>query len=578
MIRLSVVLIFCLVSVFSQAQVLLSEELSNDIKSSCTICKLDSKYYSKHINNDFHLAHYYFSRDKIDSSFIYVSRLLNRKDELTTKELYVTHFMNGLILKDKNLHEASCQSFKNALSEIENLESIESINTIYTNLSESFFNQEKYQEAIDILENWKNQDEIDQKSSIAAKNLHNLGKSYMVLGNYQEAEINLTQSHRLNLNFNDPVSLAYSSMDLANLYYEQYKDSLAIIFFEESLAYAKDGNDPEILEVAYLNMSIIEENKEDYKKALYFNKESQKVKDSIWNRDKIWELAQTDKAIAAATNKERLSVERSKAKKLLIIAGLLLFLLALVSYFVFKINKQRKLISSQKDDLEDLNRLKDDLFAILGHDLRAPMHHLLSINGQMVRASEQVKDTPLFDLIGKNSLASGKMYLILDNLLHWILVKSKKGYFEQEEINLARLVQMVKFNFEALLDHKSINFSSQIENHLTVYADANSLKVVLRNVLDNAIKFTPVDGCISIEGKEDEGIVTLVVKDNGEGMDVRKVNKITKPSLDQNSNKRQSTGLGLKLCQSFLERNNGHFRIESEVGKGTSVIISIPSK
>ncbi len=578
MLRLFLVLILFCSSIYCNAQIILSQGFSNDIKSSCTVCKLDTMYFSRYINNDFHLAHYYFIRDKIDSSFMSISRLLNQTGELSNKELYVIYHLKGIILRKKKLYEASCESLNRALLQLKSIKEVESVNNVYIKLSENYINQDNFEEAISILENWKKEDGIDHESSLASKNFHNLGISYMHLENYKDANENLMQSHQLNLKYANSSDLAYSSMDLANLYYEQYMDSIAIVYFKQGLDYAKESDDLEILEAAYQNMGVVEENRENFKKALFYKKESQKVRDSIWNRDKIWELAQSDKAIAAAISKEKLRTEQSKAKRLLTFVSLLLILLSLVSFFVYKINKQRKLISDQKDDLEDLHRLKDDLFAILGHDLRAPMHHLLTINRQMIKASEQVKGTPIFDLIGKNSLASGKMHLILDKLLNWILVKSDKGYFEHELINVDRLVQMVKFNFEALLDHKSISFSSNITGHLTVFADANSLKVILRNVLDNAIKFTPKHGHISIEGKTDKDEVTLIIKDNGSGMDTKKIHRVAKSSTDLDSNKRQSTGLGLKLCQSFLKRNNGHFRIESEIGKGTSVIISLPSK
>ncbi|MEM9549170.1 MAG: ATP-binding protein [Bacteroidota bacterium] len=578
MLRSLTATVICFSFNYCIAQINLSEGFLSDIKSTCPICKLDTSLFNTYKNDDFHLAHYFYTREEIDSSFSYSSKLLSRIDRLTPREIYVLYYLNGLALKQKNLHKASSKKFNLALSYVDVIEKVASIDNIYINLSQDLIEQYRFEDAITILENWKQKEGLNNESAFAAKNFGNLGISYLHIENYQKAEENLLKSHQINLQTGNVVDLTGSSIDLANLYYEQYMDSIAIVYFEEGLAYAKKGDNLKNLEVAYQNMAIVEENREDFKKSLFYIKEYQKIKDSLWNRDRIWELAQTDKAIAAAVNKEKLMIEKSKAKRLLLFASLLLFILALVSYFIYEINKQRKLISKQKDDLEDLHRLKDELFAILGHDLRAPMHYLLSINRQMSLAAQGVKGTPLFDLIGKNALASSKMHLLLDNLLHWVLVKSKKGYFESEKINVVRLVEMVRFNFEALLDHKSITFSTQIEEHLTVYADANSIKVVLRNVLDNAIKFTPNNGHISVEGKKDEDTVTIVIKDNGIGMDTNQLNKLSTSSSDLDSFNRQNTGLGLKLCQSFLKRSNGHFTIESEIGKGTSVFISLPNK
>lgn len=555
---------------YCNAQIKISKELQEDILITCAICKKDTTLFNSYYKNKFHLAHFFYEKNIIDSSFIYVSKLLEEDKIFDKKKKYILFYLKGCLLKRKSLHKTSNYSFKKAISFIDNNASI---NNLYIHLSSNYIYQKKYDAAIAILEDWKKNYTKLQKSFNVSKNFHNLGIAYLHIENYKKSEENLLKSHQLNILSKDTLNLAYSSVDLANLYYNQYKDSLAIVYFKKGLAYAKKSNDLTILQSAYQNMAIVEENRKEYEKALFFRKKHEKIKDSIWNRDKIWKLAQTDKTIAAAINKEKLNAELSKTKRILLFASILLLLLLIVSFTGYKINKQRKLISKQKEGLEDLHKLKNDLFAILGHDLRAPMHHILNINKQMLVASKQTENTLLSGLISKNSLASNKMQLILDNILHWILLKNKQSYFRKELVNIHTIIKLVEFDFEALLLQKSIESTIKIDESLNVFADVNSLKVILRNVLDNAIKFTPENGHITIKGTSTNNTTTISISDTGIGMKTDNNSLITLMDTDG----KKSTGLGLQLCKSFMKRNNGHFKIESKKGIGTTVFISLPN-
>ncbi len=145
-----------------------------------------------------------------------------------------------------------------------------------------------------------------------SENFINLGIAYQFIKKYKKAEENILKSHHLNTKNKDTLKLAYSSMEIANLYYVQYKDSLAIPYFKEALRYAKNSTDLNILSSAYLNMAVVEENEKNYQEALSHRKNYEKTKDLIWNRDKIWELSQKDKKIAATINLEKLKTEQKK--------------------------------------------------------------------------------------------------------------------------------------------------------------------------------------------------------------------------------------------------------------------------
>ncbi|WP_452598259.1 ATP-binding protein [Pontimicrobium sp. MEBiC01747] len=574
MIRFIILIITLFYVSHGNAQVKLSKEFKSDIIEACLICKEEPEAFYSYKKDGFHLSHLQYTKNSIDSSFVEVTNLLNRVQNLEKEKAYVLYYLNGLILKRKGLRKASSDNFNKALSLINEDKKVASLNNVYIHLSKNYLHQKKYDTVITILENWKERYKKEQDYLNASMNFHNLGISYLHLENYKKAEENLLKSHELNRISKDTLDLAYSSIDLANLYYEQYKDSLAIHYFKKGLDYAKKSKELTILKNAYKNLAVVEKNRENYKKAMFYNEEYDKIKDSIWNRDKVWELAQKDKAITTAINKEKLNLEREKTKRILIFTSILLLLLMVVSYTGYKINKQRQLITKQNKDLEELHRLKDDLFAILGHDLRAPMHHILNINKQLLSKAKKQSDSVLTNLISKSSLASNKMNLILNNILHWILLKNKQNYLEKQTINTLKVVNLVLFDFEVLLKDKDIKTTIAVDDNLLMLTDINALKVVLRNVLDNAIKFTPQSGSIKIKAYKELQNTVLEIKDSGIGMEVDKENDF-KTSKDTEG--RKSTGLGLRLCNSFIKRNNGIFKIKSKIGEGTTIFIKLPN-
>lgn len=126
---------------------------------------------------------------------------------------------------------------------------------------------------------------------------------------------------------------------------------------------------------------------------------------------------------------------------------------------------------------------------------------------------------------------------------------------------------------------KNISISCTIPKHSGAYADKDMVKLILRNLVSNAIKFTPVNGKISIQLKPEESFCRVSVKDNGVGMDEESINSICQNNYYSTNGtaKESGTGLGLMLCKEFIARNGGSLRIESKPGKGSVFSFVLPS-
>jgi two-component system sensor histidine kinase/response regulator len=242
------------------------------------------------------------------------------------------------------------------------------------------------------------------------------------------------------------------------------------------------------------------------------------------------------------------------------------------------VEKSKAEILIQKDLLESSNIEKNKLMSIISHDLKTP---LMNIQNYLELLSQNEIESIERPELEKNLLQSTNNAMeMLSNLLHW-----SKSQMEGPQINLvkANLLSTLKGTLEMEKIHalkKDINLFYDIDPLLVVTADKDMLQLVVRNVISNAIKFTPTGGLINIHAKNEQDMCKLTITDNGSGVQKDKLADIfsikSKPSFGTNNEK--GVGLGLVLCKEFIEKQGGTIGFESEIGIGSSFYIFIPIK
>ncbi len=234
-----------------------------------------------------------------------------------------------------------------------------------------------------------------------------------------------------------------------------------------------------------------------------------------------------------------------------------------------------RILEKQKDELEDTNETKNKLFSIVAHDLKRPMHMLtglLQMEGKIPESElknyrNQVKES----VEGINSL--------IENVLTW--AKSQLEGFhiniQQTELNQLFSTEIDVFKEQAYL--KGIALTSEIPKDLNIFSDPNHISLIIRNIINNSIKFTPPEGQISITARECSDHVDIIIKDTGIGMDEETIEKIQNQKFVSSKNGTQGesgSGLGLVLCTETLNKIGGKLLIESIMGKGSQFIIHLP--
>jgi signal transduction histidine kinase/DNA-binding NarL/FixJ family response regulator len=235
-------------------------------------------------------------------------------------------------------------------------------------------------------------------------------------------------------------------------------------------------------------------------------------------------------------------------------------------------------LKKNESQLKELNATKDKFFNIVAHDLKNPFTSLLGSSELLFQNINQLDHENIrkLALILNDSAKSG--YAILQNLLDWSRSQTGLLKFNPEGINLKNLIEENIINLELFSANKQIEINSEIDEDLFIFADKNMINTVLRNLLTNALKFSYRFGKIVIGADVNDNAVIVSVKDFGIGIPRDIIENIflidTKYSKPGTENE-QGTGLGLKLCKEFVEKQGGNIWVESIENKGSEFKFSI---
>jgi two-component system, sensor histidine kinase and response regulator len=241
-----------------------------------------------------------------------------------------------------------------------------------------------------------------------------------------------------------------------------------------------------------------------------------------------------------------------------------------------EMQKQAHQLQQQASELDQLNSLKNKLFSVISHDLKAPMYALRNLFDNM-----QSQDMPADEI--KSLIPEVKNDLnytvgLMENLLNWAKSQMQSHAVKAHVVDIQEIVDDVVHVLHLQSEAKNIRVENQATTPVHAWADADMIHLVLRNLISNAIKFTPPGGNITIGASEQAMFTEVYVQDFGKGMSQKEIKKINDQEFytTNGTAQEQGTGLGLMLCKEFLAKNDGCLRIESEPGKGSIFSFTLP--
>ncbi len=233
---------------------------------------------------------------------------------------------------------------------------------------------------------------------------------------------------------------------------------------------------------------------------------------------------------------------------------------------------------AQRDLLQDLDRQKQRFFSIIAHDLRSPFNALLG-NAQMIAGyGQKLSRSRLQDYAQSINQSGEQLLRLLDNLLDWSRSQTGQIPFEPQPLKLQAVVAEGLEVLAMFAEQKSIALVTEVEK-VTVMADRLMLETILRNLVNNALKFTPRGGQVTVAARQVSGDIELTVSDTGVGMTREQAEHLFRfdaGAVTEGTEGEHGTGLGLLICRDFVNRHDGILNIQSEPGQGSSFRFVLP--
>jgi signal transduction histidine kinase len=479
--------------------------------------------------------------------------------------------------------------------------------SLLNNIGIIWYEKEDYKTALDYYaQALEMYEQIGDDEGMAVTN-NNKGLVYTRIGDHDNAFDCFTKSAAINRKLGLDQSLANNYNNLGELYLILRNHKRALEYLDNALDLAIPINARSVISENYLFRSGVYRQMGDYETALLCYELFDSYQENIhcvaadnkiaelqvrYSRER--QLSELD-LLQRDNDLRHVRVERQKAAMLFYgSVALLAAIFALLMHGMYHYKKRMAGNLSAKNlelehayaelsvteiDLKKLNNTKDKFFSIIAHDLKNPFNALLGFSETLNLNYRELSRDQVFTYIGIINKSASRLYQLLENLLTWSKCQTGNIIYKPEQLNLKQLSEAEIITAVRDASGKNISLITDIDKSISVFADRASVSIVLRNLLNNAVKFTHRGGKIVVSAKEKADHVEVSVTDDGVGIGNSEQKKLF--SLDYNittpgTDDEKGTGLGLILCKEFIEKNGGQLNIISKPGEGSTFIFTLP--
>lgn len=434
--------------------------------------------------------------------------------------------------------------------------------------------------------------EIDQVSGQAVCYKY-IGDIYLELGDEKKALTNYQQSLKVVDKDMDRDLYANIHTMIAKTYVSLRKYDLAQANANKSMKIAAEIGAKLIIRDNFQILADVDLKTNRYKSAAQHLTSIIKYNDTLFNQqlsEKMFNLEyhfekERKQAEIDLLNKDKQISELELRRARTFNIALVVILLLLAGMFIYVLmslrvrRKQNLLLQKQKEELDNINKTKDKMFLIIGHDLRGPIGNLKSLIEMLLEDEEIARDKSLMETFNIFMKSVQSVSDLLENLLLWAKSQRNDISFNPENISINAIVNRNLQLFKTVADHKGVKLKFDLNENFDVFADKNMLMTVVRNLISNAIKYTPKRGTIKITVKRELNFTKIEISDSGVGFNEETANKIFDTRnfyTTSGTNNEAGSGLGLLLSKEFVEINGGKIWADSTPGEGATFYFTIP--
>ena len=418
------------------------------------------------------------------------------------------------------------------------------------------------------------------------------GKVYLKQKQFTRALYWYHKSAELHENLQDDRGIIdlYNGMAEANFGLE--KDSISQNYAMMAYEISSTIKSMEGIKKCSNTLYKVYKNQEDYASALKFHEIFRQISDTLSRDENKMSMTMLKTEISHKNQQEALVLKNEKAlakqRLYIYIAILFVIIMGAIAFLVVRgqkiLKKLNRELEVQKEDLElreaelwETNNTKNKLFSIIAHDLRGPIGALEGL--LKLLNSGDIKESEFKEFIPKLKNDVNSISFTLNNLLTWGQSQMREATTDPTNVDLNALVENNINLLSELAFTKMITMDNLIVNKAIIWSDENQMDIVIRNLLSNALKFTPNNGHITIGYVDRPDYLEVFVKDNGIGMDEYVQEQILSKNTNittYGTNNEKGTGLGLSLCSEMVIKNGGTLWVKSEINEGSTFYFTVP--
>ncbi|MEQ8416537.1 MAG: tetratricopeptide repeat-containing sensor histidine kinase [Imperialibacter sp.] len=552
----------------------------------------DDENLSKNYNN-MGVAHYFLSQ--YEKAFEFHKKALEIRERHQDPGITSTYNNLGLVLTDLGSTEEALYYYKKSLDAKIQYRQFTSLSTTLTNISNIYRDRNELDSALMYeLKNLQHLDSLPDNRNLATC-YNNLSISYLRLIDLKTAEFYALRALRLEKELQRGFELINVCKNLAEIYLQQKKAVLAYQYLDSVFLLVPNHGDYRAVTGVYLSQAIADSVKGNMGAAYFHMRKYMDSKvhfDELERKNLVLDLEKKYQGeikeqkilkLEQAHTIKDLEAERSKLFRLFLIAiVILLMLAAAILYSRYRLKqKTAGMLDAKNKELQSLNQVKDRLFAIVSHDLKSPLSSFHTVTSTLNQYYEQISPDDIKRYLTKLETAAKSLEDQMKNLLEWSLHQISERSLKTEVFELRDMAEKLRSFFHLNLEVKRQNIYIEIEAPIHLETDKEYLQTVLRNLISNAIKFTPAEGSIWLRANVIDNNVIIEVEDSGIGIasdDFHKLFTLDSDKKSIGSSKEKGTGLGLVLVKEMIEKLGGTLALTSELGKGTTFTIRMAGK
>jgi signal transduction histidine kinase len=504
----------------------------------------------------------------------------------------------GTIYAEFKNFRLALSCYNKALKTSQEIKEEESVAIYLNNIGDLYLKMKNYPKALFYFNKSLKSNGIKENSFESGLNYTNIGIANNYLKQYKKSIKATTKSISINKN-DSSLFNGFNKIELGKSYYflalEEQNKIKQDKLLQQSITYTNEAmylftKHKSLIDIrdAYLYLSKIKKAQGKHEEALILFEKNTELNDSLFSNENKIQIALLESKREIELRDKKIEIQDLKIKSAsrkvyyLITTSIgILVLFALFFWLYLSKRKTNQLLNDKNKIISTINSQKDKFFSIIAHDLRDPFNGFLGLSELLAEDLDNMsKEEIQFAAINMKSSATN-LFQLLENLLEWSRMEQGLIPFAPKENSVASIVTECLSTIQEAANDKNISINVEISENISVFADNNSIHSVIRNLVSNAIKFTPEQGNIRIQAKEEDGKIKISITDTGIGMNAKMIENLFILDVQTNrngTNGEPSTGLGLILCKEFVEKHGGEISVESEERKGTIFNISFPDK